>query len=347
MASTGGPVQPAGPSGPAGPVRRHRRGGFAGAIILIFLGLLFLAWNYRPDFNPWPVLWRYWPLILIFLGIGKIWDSYSNSHHPGDVPTSVGITVAWIALLVLFIIAVWHGGRSRWSDYDGRPYSGWGWNGGRWNWDRRAWGPPGHDTQSVDAQGAKSVSADVNMPAGEIILSGGSSHLLDADFQYTSGYEKPNVTYEVSGGHGQLDVVQNSHGPEFGSRDDEWTLRFGNVPLDLKLNLGAGHNDIRLNGMSVSHLEIHIGAGQLDLDLTGEQNNRMQTDIEGGVGQASIRIPQGQCVRAEASGGIGSISAPGMQRQDGAYVSAACKSGAPEMDMTVHGGIGQINLESE
>lgn len=344
MASTGGPVQPVGP--PSGPVRRHRRGGFAGAIILIFLGLLFLAWNFSPNFNPWPVLLRYWPLILIFLGIGKIWDSYWSSHHPGEGPTNIGVGVAWIALLLLFIFAVWHGG-TRWTDYDHGPYRGWGWNGG-WNWDRRGWSPSQHDTQSVDPQGAKSVSADVNMPAGEMIISGGSNRLLDANFQYSSDYEKPKVTYEVSGGHGQLDVVQNSNGPNWGgTRDDEWTLRFGNVPLDLKMNLGAGHNDVRLDGMSVSHLEIHMGAGQLDLDLTGEQDKTMQTDIEGGVGQASIRIPPGQCVRAEASGGIGSISASGMQRQDGAYVSAACKSGAPEMDMTVHGGIGQINLVAE
>ncbi|HEV3483246.1 MAG TPA: DUF5668 domain-containing protein, partial [Candidatus Acidoferrales bacterium] len=66
-----------GPTGP--PIRRHHS--FVGPILLIVLGVLFLLLNLYPGFDPWPVIWRYWPLILIFIGLGKIWDSYYAREH--------------------------------------------------------------------------------------------------------------------------------------------------------------------------------------------------------------------------------------------------------------------------
>ena len=59
------------------PPRHHS---FVGPIILIVLGGLLLFWNVY-DLNPWPILFRYWPLILILIGLGKIWDSYYIHRH--------------------------------------------------------------------------------------------------------------------------------------------------------------------------------------------------------------------------------------------------------------------------
>src|ERR1700751_5274614 len=44
-------------------------------ITLIVLGALFLYANYQPRFAPWPIIRTYWPLILIFFGLGKMWDA--------------------------------------------------------------------------------------------------------------------------------------------------------------------------------------------------------------------------------------------------------------------------------
>ena len=52
-----------------------RRISLVGPLILITIGALFLLHNWRPDFEPWPILATYWPLILIFIGLGKVWDN--------------------------------------------------------------------------------------------------------------------------------------------------------------------------------------------------------------------------------------------------------------------------------
>ncbi len=49
----------------------RRPGSMVGPLILIALGALFLYANFRPELNPWPLVSRYWPLILIFLGLGN------------------------------------------------------------------------------------------------------------------------------------------------------------------------------------------------------------------------------------------------------------------------------------
>ncbi|PYT62246.1 MAG: hypothetical protein DMG35_08020, partial [Acidobacteria bacterium] len=51
-------------------------------IILITIGVLFLLHNWRPAFDPWSVLADYWPLILVFVGLGMVWDNFQRSRNP-------------------------------------------------------------------------------------------------------------------------------------------------------------------------------------------------------------------------------------------------------------------------
>jgi len=47
-------------------------------------------------------------------------------------------------------------------------------------------------------------------------------------------------------------------------------LRLSNdIPLELKIEMGAGRGQLRLRDMPVTRLEMKMGAGQADLDLTG------------------------------------------------------------------------------
>ena len=328
---------------PRPPRPRHRS--FVGPVILITLGVLFLLFNVYPDFNPWPVLWRYWPIILILIGLGKIWDSYYwRSHEGHGAPWVTGTGIAWILLLVFFFFAFWHHGG--WHRYDdGR----WGWD-RPWGWHERAFAGEAHDTQGVELQGAKSVDVDLNLPAGQLTLGGGSSRLLDADFQYDKRDDKPRVSYSVSGDHGQLRVDQNGDNwhHHWNSGDNDWDLKVANnVPLSLHLEMGAGQSNLRLNGVNVKDLDVHMGAGQLDMDLTGPRTQSVEATIEGGVGQATIRLPRDVGVHVDATGGIGSVDTSGLHKEGGAYVNDSYGKTPTSIDLTVHGGVGEIRLFAE
>jgi hypothetical protein len=304
-----------------------RRGSIGGAIIIIAIGVLFLIFNLRPDFNPWPIVARYWPLMLIFAGLGMIWDRYQISRNPDHAGRR------WIsgAALALLILAVLFGATS------------WSWHG------RRALADYRHDTKSVERQNAKSVSANINIPAGQLTLSGAPISLLNADFDYDEVEGKPDVQYSVSDSRGQLDITQQRDGGvHMANTRNDWTLRMANdIPVDLKVNMGAGHDDLRLREMNVTSLEINMGAGELDLDLTGPRKSDLDATVQGGVGSATVRLPKDVAVEVHATGGIGSISAHGLKRDGDAYVNDAFGKTPASIKMTIQGGVGEIVLIEE
>jgi hypothetical protein len=303
--------------------RRRRLGPITGALFLIGLGVFFLLMNLMPNFDPWSTLFRYWPIVLILLGLGKMWDAYRVRQNPDSkVGDSSGTVVALLVFLLLIGLAVMVGrGRSA---------------------------ATVHETQAVDLLGAKSVNANIEMPAGKLVLTAGSSRLLDADFNYRTAEGKPRADYSVTGEKGQLDVTQNEKHLHFGGRRNDWTLRFGNmVPLDLKLELGAGQSDLNLNGLNVTHVEINIGVGQMNLDLTGDRKEDLQVDVQGGVGSARIKLPKDVGVHVNASGGIGSINAHGMRRDGDAYVNEVYGKTHATVQVSVQGGVGEISLVEE
>ena len=300
--------------------RVPRRRSPIGGLILIVIGVFFLVVTLRPDFNPWPVFAHYWPVILIVIGLGKIWDVYANRQEGEPAVRHSGALAALVILVVLFGLAVWKGSGEATTLVT--------------------------DTQSVELQGAKTVSADLEMPAGNLKLSGGSAKLLDANFRYRNSEGKPQVDYNVSGDHGQLSIIQNEKRLHIGTTHNDWNLQFANnVPLDLNLQMGAGHSDLQLRELDVTHLEVKIGAGEMQLDLSGPRKSSLDADIQGGVGSATIYLPKDVGVRVHASGGIGSVNAHGMTKDDDDYVNSAYGKTPATITLTIQGGVGSIDLE--
>jgi len=299
-------------------------------ILLITLGVLFLFANWHPGFEPYQLLKTYWPLILILVGLGKIWDS-SRNRGPGQQSTGIalGSTVGVVAFVLVIVILAAHFQKTR-RHTDSSD------------------SPSNHTQQVMDLQGAKSVSATLRMGAGQMNVSGGSGHLLNADFHFDSKFDNPSVDYHVSDGKGLLDVNQESGHINFGPSENTWDLNFTNdVPIDLRVEMGAGQGNLKLRGMDVTEVELHIGAGQVVLDLTGPRKSDLNVSVKGGVGQATIRLPKDVGVMAHASGGIGSIHTEGMHENGSEYTNDAHGKSPHKITLDVQGGIGDIELIQE
>jgi predicted membrane protein len=99
--------------------------------------------------------------------------------------------------------------------------------------------------------------------------------------------------------------------------------------------------------VDVKNLDVHMGAGQLDLDLTGSRKESVQGTIEGGVGQATIRLPKDVGVHVDATGGIGAVDVSGLHRDGDSYVNDVYGKTPTNVDLTIHGGVGEIRLIEE
>lgn len=302
-----------------------RRGGsFGFGIVLVAVGIVLLILNWRPNFDPWPYVWRYWPVALIVLGLGKLYDHMRRKNNP-QAGGSGWISGGAIAVLVIvgvlgFAVHTTHISYSR---------------------------NTLHETQSVEKQGAQSVVAHIDMPAGQLTIGGGSARLLDADFTYGDAEGKPQVDYSASGTTGRVDINQQGGGIHFGNTENNWNLRFGDLPIEMELEMGAGQSDLNLRGIDLTRLRISIGAGETNVDLTGDRKKDLNADIQGGVGQATVRLPRNVGVVIKADGGIGSIDTVGLRLEGGRYVNDAYGKSPVTIHMNIEGGVGEIRLIQE
>ena len=204
------------------------------------------------------------------------------------------------------------------------------------------------ESKYVDLKNADSVRAQLKMGAGELNVTGGADGLMDGDFSYNVSEWKPKVSYDVSGGEGELVVKQGgaNSGSLGANARNEWDITMNDeVPTDLVVQMGAGESELDLDSLTLKGVDLKMGAGKSTVDLTGDYAKSFDATIEGGVGEATVLVPSEVGVRVKAEGGLGKINAEGFQREGEAYVNDAYGDSDVTLDVDVRGGVGQINLK--
>jgi hypothetical protein len=205
------------------------------------------------------------------------------------------------------------------------------------------------ESQSIELGDASSVRADIEMGAGSLQVTGGAEKLLQADFTYNVDKLKPEVTYkdgalvvqhpEVNG----LPALQGITGFR-----NEWDLRFNDsVPMDLRVNMGAGTSDLQLAGLSLTGADISLGAGNSTVDLSGDWKRDLDVAIDAGASNITVRLPKDVGVRVQIDAGIGRIEAPGLTKDGNVYTNAVYGVSDVTLQVNLQAGVGQITLEVE
>jgi hypothetical protein len=203
-----------------------------------------------------------------------------------------------------------------------------------------------YDSKTVEMGAAESVQVNLHMGAGELRVTDGSQKLLRADFSYNVPSWKPSVHYESTGGRGILTVEQpgGTHN-NFGNMKYRWDLQLNNkVPMDLKVNFGAGEARLDVGSLALRSVEVDMGVGQLQMDLHGAPKHDYDVHVRGGVGEATIRLPGDIGIWAEASGGIGAINVRGLRKEGDHWESDSYSRSKVKIKVDVQGGIGAVNL---
>lgn len=227
-------------------------------------------------------------------------------------------------------------------------------------------------TETVARGDAESARVEIRMMSGDLSVDGGADDLLNADFAYNIPSWEPEVTYQVEAGAGRLTIRQPSTDevPVGDSLRYEWDLELNDaVPMDVRLDMGAGQGNLDLGSLDITRLDLTVGAGDLTVDLSGNESlERLEADvgagqlsidlrgdwtqdvrvtIQGGFGRTHLRLPGDIGVRVNVSQGIGDVVADGLQRDGNTYVNAVYGTSDVTLDIVIQAGVGTIELESD
>jgi hypothetical protein len=292
------------------------RNSLFGPVLLIGLGILFLLSNLGVlNLDFWTILFRFWPVLLIAIGLDILLGRRSG----------VGALLAIVLLGVVIVGSL-----------------GW-WEGG--------WAPArSGETRSI-SQGLEGAErAEITLAAGvsQLMVSAtpATNQLIEGTI-VPLRTERIAEDFQKDGAVGKYTL--NSEGrftfPGWGwGNRGQWELRLTQaVPLDLAISTGVGKATLNLERLQLTRLEVNTGVGETTITLPGRGDFR--AEIDGGVGQVTILIPDSLGVRMEANAGIGSVDVEGDFTQDEkVYTSANYDRAENRAEVNVSGGVGSITI---
>lgn len=290
-----------------------RRQGMVGGALMLGLGVILLLSNYGYlNMNVWQLILQLWPLLLIAIGFDIVIGRRSL----------VGSLIGLVLILAVLAGALWLGGVTV---------------------DR------GMALNSTEVQqmleGATSARVVIEPGAGALALKAldDSNTLLSGTVGQRRGEQ---ISQDFSQANGRATFILRSSGSTIFLPQDQnrwkWDLGLNRqIPLDLKVGLGAGEAVLDLTGLDLSALEVDLGVGQSTITLPA--TGRFEAKVNGAIGQLVIIVPQGMAVRIHANTALGGLDVPDRYNQNNdVYTSPGYESADHRIELDISQAIGEI-----
>ena len=295
---------------------RHRRPGITGPVILISLGVIFLLNNMGfIELNLWDVIMRFWPILLIAIGLDIL----------------IGRRSAWgAAITVVVVLAILAGGIIFFD------------NQAQWTYAAEKFEIPLGNVEEA------TISLDPAL--GYLLVDAlpkGSNVLLRGEVRPFSG-EEIGKTVDISGTRATIDLRTEGVivAPFFGGWSDQPSWDFAlhpEVATDLIVNFGVGKAELDLQDLQIGEIHVEQGLGQMILLLPSADN--MDINLDGGIGEIQVVIPEDVGVRIRAGVGIGNVLVPSDYTRDGDfYISPGYAAAENQIEMVIDLAIGSVQV---
>lgn len=322
------------------------------ASILIAIGVLFLADNFDWFTFDWDHLLRFWPVLLIVLGINLIIGKRSGS---ATALTVLVLCVAVPAAMVNSCTNNW-----RWKDHD-RSSFGWEHNDSNEN-DSNNENENETDAEDSDRSnvsqsftepmesGLKRASFALEGGAAKFVIDGETTSLVDAKtkLDFGDGYNLKKVLRDGTA-ELKLDMKDQNGNKEWNIKDDnlqnDVTVQLNpNVEWDLDFEIGAGKADFDLSKLNVNKLALKTGVTDTEIKL-GDKANDASIKVESGVAQVELQIPQSVGCRIEIDGALNGKDFDGFTKIGDSYETPGYDKATKKMSIKFEGGLSSLKVK--
>jgi len=344
------------------------RRSFAGPLILIAIGLIFLLSNIGIlEATTWELISQYWPVLLIILGldnlirgegfagplltigIGSLFLLANLGRIELDiwqvilqfwpiVIISIGLDIifsrqirnrtAFAPILGLILVAALVGGMI-------------------WFAGNRSPALPEKQVMQ-SAEGVEEADLQLNAVAGILRLD--TIHNPDVLLTGTVRLSRmEDLIQEGDVQSGTAVVNLSSEGftllPTFSWRaNPSWNISLNDqIPTSLGVDMALGENHLDLRSADLTKLEVSNVMGKTTVVLP--QNGNYQVDLSGVMGEVTVMIPAGMSIELELDPLITTISVPDGYSRDGDWVRSPTAGSNPSVYVKVSQLIGSIRIE--
>jgi hypothetical protein len=248
-------------------------------VILVALGvLLLLNTTGLVSVSFWSYIWDLWPVILIAIGLEKIFSATSALR-----PLAWLSPVIIVAMVAYAVVAGERGdGRNSWH-YD-------------WNFDTGDAESEVYTWTEVSS-GASRLDLMLQLTAGRVVVRGGAQpgNLLEGRVTYRG--DKPRVRSQSSGGTLNVSVEDRSQGSHRGR--DQWIIKLSDsLPVGLTLAGGAARMRLDLTDVKVETLTMSTAAADVTVSL-GSLARSVDCHIACAAASLDVTVPPGAGVRVK------------------------------------------------
>lgn len=296
----------------------RRRPSLVGPLILITLGVLFLLANLGMlPLTFWEIAARFWPLVLILVGLELVIGLRSTIG-------ALVIVVLWLALVAGVVWLTFAGGGVL-------PTAA---------MTTETLSQPLGDIKSA------TVKLDIGVATTNVTALGPDAvDLMKGTFAHSSGIRIVK-SYNETLGEGQLGLRGEGAGfSPFDFGNSQWDIGLNpSPPLALNVNGGVGRVYLDLSGLNVTAINLDAGVGTIV--ATTPQIGVTTLTVNGGVGNVMITVPNGVSARIRVNSGLGAVrvSEARFPKSGSGYQSSDFAASPNRIDITVDGGIGSIDV---
>ncbi len=287
-------------------------------ILLVFVGTILLLQTL--DVLPWGLwgtLWRFWPVLIIIVGVGILLRRYN---------------VWLVSLLVLAIlgaclgIAIWQQGTFPLSEITTRSYS-------------------------KSLGNLEYIQIEMDFTAGSAIidsLPSSSANLIEADFTVKNGQESMKVTFQREDNQGKLSLNTEQHNQQIWRETGiKWTVNLTrNIPLTINVRSAASNLNFDLDKLKVVELRLDIDAGNCQVTMPSSAGIT-RAYIEVDATNLEVIIPKGVAAKIWADADLTAfyVDTSRFSKRGDYYISQDFESAENQVEIVIDCDVSRVQVK--
>lgn len=322
---------------------------YSWAAFLILVGIMLLLNTTGViDWSIWIYVMRFWPILIVLIGVRII---LGNSLFARIIGMLLTIVLTSGAFLVAYVQA-----KGEAVSFLPDKVNDWVLEGGSGVFNLA--GEKVEESIVLDFDEYSDIeerTLEMEVGACEFILSEEDiDEYIKIDSKFPKGYDSPELNHSSDSGELSLEFDgASSKGVNLFYDESEYDIKLGqlDIPTNLDIKLGAGKGEVSFESLKLNDLWAEVGAGKLDIDLDMDSMPTGEVRLTVGAGQMSMNIPQRVGYVINYDLGVGHIEADGndisgVSGGRGKFTSSNYESSDIKLDIFVSVGVGEFSIES-